>query len=185
MKKEYYIEDKNGAYFSEDGKKRWTKLTGRDLYEFFQTERGKKACFYEYVNEKGVLVGFEVCDAESASEIRVSKRHTQYVNDINAQYKYTVVPYDYIVTKDGESCGDEVIPDEDNDFLEEIAHNADICKLQQALRSLSDDEYELINSLYLSENRMSVRAYAKCLKVSHTAIIKRKNEIFEKIRKYF
>ena len=94
MKKEYYIEDTNGAFFSEDGKKRWSKLTGRDLYEFFQTERGKKACFYEYVNEKGVLVGFEVCDAESALEIGVSKRHTQYVNYRNAQYKYTVVPYD-------------------------------------------------------------------------------------------
>ena len=89
------------------------------------------------------------------------------------------------MTKDGESCGDEVIPDEDNDFLEEIAHKADICKLQQALRSLSDDEYELINALYLSEIRMSVRAYAKSQGVSHTAIVKRKNEIFEKIRNYF
>ena len=185
MKKEYYIEDKNGAYFSEDGKKRWTKLTGRDLYEFFQTERGKKACFYEYVNEKGVLVGFEVCDAESASEIRVSKRHTQYVNDINAKYNYIVVSYDYIATEDGESSGDEVIADEYSDFLEEVARKADVFKLHQALESLSDEEYELINALYLSEERMTVRAYAKTKGVSHTAIIKRKNEIFEKIRNYF
>ena len=33
MKKEYYIEDKNGAYFSEE-KKRWTRLTGGDIYVY-------------------------------------------------------------------------------------------------------------------------------------------------------
>ncbi len=46
MKKEFYIEDENGCYLSEDGKKRWTKLTGRELYDFLQTKRGKNAFFY-------------------------------------------------------------------------------------------------------------------------------------------
>lgn len=185
MKKEYYIEDKNGAYFSEDGKKRWSKLTGKELYEFLQTERGKNAFFYEYVNEQGIRVGFEIRDEKIESNCKASKRRTQYVNDINAKYNYIVVPYDYIATDDGESSGDEVIADEYSDFLEEVARKADVFKLHQALESLSDEEYELINALYLSEERMTVRAYAKTKGVSHTAIIKRKNEIFEKIRKYF
>lgn len=185
MKKEFYIEDENGSYLSEDGKKRWTKLTGRELYEFLQTERGKNAFFYEYVNEQGIRVGFEVRDEKTESKCKASKRRIQYVNDINAQYNYIVVPYDYIATEDGESSGDEVIADEYSDFLEGVAHKADVFNLHQALESLSDEEYELINALYLSEERMTVRAYAKTKGVSHTAIIKRRNEIFEKIRNYF
>lgn len=185
MKKEYYIEDENGSYLSEDGKKRWTKLTGRELYEFLQTERGKNTFFYEYVNEQGVRVGFEVTDEKVESNCKTSKRRIQYVNDINAKHNYIVVSYDYIATEDGESSGDEVIADEYSDFLEDIAHKADILRLNQVLESLSDEEYELINALYLSEDRMTVRAYAKTKGVSHTAIIKRKKEIFEKIRKYF
>lgn len=185
MKKEFYIEDENGRYLSEDGKKRWTKLTGRELYEFLQTERGKNAFFYEYVNEQGVRVGFEVTDKKIELNCKASKRRTQYVNDINARYNYIVVSYDYIATEDGESSGDEVIADEYSAFIEEVARKADVFNLHQALESLSDEEYELINALYLREERMTVRAYAKTKGVSHTAIIKRRNEIFEKIRNYF
>ena len=43
MIKVFYIEDKNGQYVSADGSKRWTRLTGQALYDFLQTERGKKA----------------------------------------------------------------------------------------------------------------------------------------------
>ena len=46
MIKVFYIEDKNGQYVSADGSKRWTRLTGQALYDFLQTERGKKTYFF-------------------------------------------------------------------------------------------------------------------------------------------
>ena len=45
MIKVFYIEDNNGQYVSADGSKRWTRLTGQALYDFLQTERGKKTYF--------------------------------------------------------------------------------------------------------------------------------------------
>ena len=46
MIKVFYIEDNNGQYVSADGSKRWTRLTGQALYDFLQTERGKKTYFF-------------------------------------------------------------------------------------------------------------------------------------------
>lgn len=54
MIKVFYIEDKNGQYVSADGSKRWTRLTGQALYDFLQTERGKKTYFFVDTDDNGV-----------------------------------------------------------------------------------------------------------------------------------
>ncbi len=109
-----------------------------------KSTKGKETCFYEYVNDKGIRVGFEISDENLLSRIRSSKRRSQYVYDTTVKYNYVVISYDYIETEDGESCGDEVIADDTSDFLEAIAYREDMLRLNSALEMLSDEEYELI-----------------------------------------
>ena len=64
MIKVFYIEDNNGQYVSADGSKRWTRLTGQALYDFLQTERGKKTYFFVDTDDNGVAIGVEITDKE-------------------------------------------------------------------------------------------------------------------------
>lgn len=57
--------------------------------------------------------------------------------------------------------------------------------LEVALDSLSDEEYQLIEMLYLCENPLSLRQVAECFDVSVSTIYKRKEKILEKMRKFW
>ena len=66
MIKVFYIEDNNGQYVSADGSKRWTRLTGQALYDFLQTERGKKTYFFVDTDDNGVAIGVDDAAAPAA-----------------------------------------------------------------------------------------------------------------------
>ena len=60
MSTEFYIKDKQGTYLSEDNDIRYRKLEGKELYEFLQTDEGKKKNFHIEVDENGDKLGIEV-----------------------------------------------------------------------------------------------------------------------------
>lgn len=76
-----------------------------------------------------------------------------------------------------------------SDFVEEeliedvIVDKAMLLILQEAMKELDRQEKELINDLYYKE--MPVRDAAKKRDISHVAIIKRRDKILDKLRKYF
>ncbi len=76
-----------------------------------------------------------------------------------------------------------------SDFVEEqlvedvIVDKAILLILQEAMKELDRQEKELINDLYYKE--MPVRDAAKKRDISHVAVIKRRDKILDKLRKYF
>ena len=52
--------------------------------------------------------------------------------------------------------------------------------LHTALSELNDEEREIINALYFREE--TIREVADIFKISHPALIKRKNKILEKLK---
>lgn len=76
-----------------------------------------------------------------------------------------------------------------SDFVEEqlvedvIVDKAMLLILQEAMKELDRQEKELINDLYYKE--MPVRDAAKKRDISHVAVIKRRDKILDKLRKYF
>ena len=82
MIKVFYIEDNNGQYVSADGSKRWTRLTGQALYDFLQTERGKKTYFFVDTDDNGVAIGVEIRNTELASNLKGDKNHGDYLKQV-------------------------------------------------------------------------------------------------------
>lgn len=78
----YYIENPNGKYPSEDGSRRFDKLSGKDAYAYLQTEEGKSKRFMKAndAEDDGDIVYVEVRKKDIPA-FRVDERREQYVND--------------------------------------------------------------------------------------------------------
>ena len=64
-----YIEDENGEVFSEDKKRRFTRLVGTEAYEYLKSAEGKNKVFFKTGTEEesGDLVLVEAPDNQKAS----------------------------------------------------------------------------------------------------------------------
>lgn len=75
------------------------------------------------------------------------------------------------------------------DFAEEeliedvIVDKAILLILQEAMKELNRQEQELINDLFYKE--LTVREVAKKEDISHVAVMKRRDKILDKLRKFF
>ena len=90
MIKVFYIEDNNGQYVSADGSKRWTRLTGQALYDFLQTERGKKTYFFVDTDDNGVAIGVEITNKDQQVMLETDKRRRRYVSESQKESGYSV-----------------------------------------------------------------------------------------------
>lgn len=185
MIKVFYIEDNNGQYVSADGSKRWTRLTGQALYDFLQTERGKKTYFFVDTDDNGVAIGVEIRNTELASNLKGDKNHGDYLKQVRDESGYITVSFDYFETEDGTSTGDEVIPNNDDSIENDVLRQFDLETLRRALDTLTEDEYALICALFLQDEPMTESEYANQKGTTQQAINKRKKAILKKLRNYF
>ena len=185
MIKVFYIEYKNGQYVSADGSKRWTRLTGQALYDFLQTERGKKTYFFVDTDDNGVAIGVAIRNTELASNLKGDKNHGDYLKQVRDESGYITVSFDYFETEDGTSTGDEVIPNDEDSIENDVLRQFDLETLRRALDTLTEDEYALICALYLQDEPMTESEYANQKGTTQQAINKRKKAILKKLRKYF
>lgn len=185
MIKVFYIEDKNGQYVSADGSKRWTRLTGQALYDFLQTERGKKTYFFVDTDDNGVAIGVEITDKKQQIAFESDKRRRRYLSESQKESGYITVSFDYFETEDGTSTGDEVIPNDDDSIEDDVLRQFDLETLRRALDTLTEDEYALICALFLQDNPLTTRDYAKQLGVQQTTVMRAKKRILDKLRNFF
>ena len=68
-----YIEDENGEVFSEDKKRRFTRLVGTEAYEYLKSAEGKNKVFFKTDTEEEsgdlVLVEYIFAGYESLLDI--------------------------------------------------------------------------------------------------------------------
>ena len=73
---------------------------------------------------------------------------------------------------------------EDAQMIEDIlCDKATLLILQEAMAELNEKEQELIKALYYKD--LTVREVAKEENISHVAVIKRRNKVLDKLKKYF
>lgn len=185
MIKVFYIEDKNGQYVSADGSKRWTRLTGQALYDFLQTERGKKTYFFVDTDDNGVAIGVEITNKDQQLVFETDKRRRRYVSESQKESGYITVSFDYFETEDGTSTGDEVIPNDDDSIEDDVLRRIDIETLRRALETLSEDEYALIRVLYLQKKPMTERELSRKTGIPQKTINDRKARILKKLKSFF
>ncbi|MBR3918470.1 MAG: hypothetical protein IKJ59_07015 [Clostridia bacterium] len=169
-------------------KPEWVEMTGKEFIEFKRNPENKHRKFAEYIDEyqESATIVMEVTQDSynrwhCEDVIRRRKRTERYV----AGYKE--------ISMDEEICGQniedftlhDVIADESVDVEKDVINLCEINHLREIFKKLSPEEMELIEALYLSENPMTERDYAKKIGLCHSGLHKRKIMVLKKIKKFF
>lgn len=110
----FFIEDKNGNYFSADGKRRFIRLKGKAAYDYLKSPNGRGKRFYrlsaEEETEEDVFIEIP---SSKIGHIRKAERRTQYVADCKKESgRYEISLYALEANDHGERCsGEELIED--------------------------------------------------------------------------
>ena len=186
MSKTFFIEDPNGTILSTDGQRRFSKLDGKAGYEFVHTAEGKGRRFLELVDleDEDNILKIEV-PSYGMKGFRQDERHEQYVADTARKYDYSILSLNSGENEDSEETLDAFIADENVDVERDALHQCDLETLRKALRTLSEEELALITALYLRDEPMTEREYAKEKNLAPMTIHDRKIRILAKLKKYF
>ena len=184
----YYIENENGTFLSEDGTRRFMKLSGKAAYDFLQTEEGRKKRFMKTsAHEDGGEEEYVEVTTGCMRKHRRDERREQYVSDcIEESGRITISLY---AMEDDDTVdyasGEELIADPDLDVESEALRKIEIETLRKALKTLTEDETRLISALYYRIPAMTEDEYAKATGITQQAVSKKKRAVLEKIRKFF
>ncbi len=184
----YYVKNENGKYLSADGKTSYSKICGRAAYTYLKSDEGKCKRFVKISEVDEIDEVFIEINAESIPAFRKDERREQYVRDSKRESGIIVISI-YACEGQGDdddrASGEELIADEDTDLEAEALKQIDLDTLRKALKTLDEDEMELINTLFLSKYPMTASKYARRKGVSESTIHRQKFEIFEKIKTFF
>jgi len=186
MSKIYFIEDNFGEFASEDGKRKFKKISGKRAYDYLQSEEGRSKRFMKTEDDNGDEINVEIPE-NFLKTARVIERREQYQRDTAEEFASVPLSLDEALDGDSDdsiTLGD-TIADESADVFEEVVKKVNLETLRKALKSLSEEEYDLIYHLYLKEDTLSEREYAKLLGLTQKAINFRKSDILWKLKKFF
>ncbi len=185
----YYYEDQNGKYSSHTDARRFSRVSGKEAYTYLKSAEGKAKRFMKANDyEDGGDEVFVEIPAEYIKDYRQGERREQYVNDIREDAGFTEISL-YAMQGGGNPndllSGEELIADESVDVVAEVMHKMELETLRKALLSLSEDEYQLIYDLFLSDPPMKETDIARKLRKTQQMINKDKNRILKKLRNFF
>lgn len=181
----YFIEDKNGNYFSADGKRRFIRLKGKAAYEYLKSPKGRGKRFYKLSAEEEMEDEvFVEIPSSKTKRIRKGERRTQYVADCQRESgRHEISLYALEANEHGERCtGEELIEDVDIDVEGAAIHKIELEKLYQAVQSLSKEEQELVARLY-SKEPVTITDLSKEWNVHYSTISRRHNAILRKLKR--
>ena len=181
--KVFYVIDENGELYSEDGEVRYKELRGKELHDYLESDIGASKFFSTDTDEEGNTIGVEI-SPKYIAECERERLHSRYLREVSE--KYITVSLEMNVGEELEDMLESFISDEESeDIFETVSKREMIRGVRKILPSLDKEEYEILNSLILSEDRMTLREYAEYLEVHFTTVDYRLKEILKKIEKTF
>jgi len=183
MSKQYFVwKDPNCNGINPE----WLELGAMEFYHFVNRPENKGRHFVtlgdDGEEEAGILVLEATLDVYKDWH-KKSKAAARRASS-NAAYKRVVVSlYDYIPESENLTYED-VIPSDDESVEDLALKELDFQMLRDVLKTLSDEEMEIINALYLyNHEELSERAIAKKLGLPQKSLNNIKRRIFKKIKK--
>ena len=184
----YYIENDNGGFASADGTRRFIKLSGKEALDYLRTEEGSKKRFMRTSrHEDGGEDEFVEVTPEYLKQHRREERRKQYVSDCIENSEIITISLYAMQADENDDIisGEELIADPAVDVEEQALLEIRLEMLRRALKTLTDEELQLIQALYLGKNECSERKLAAEMGLSQVAIHKRKKAVLEKLKKFF
>ena len=186
-------------YAWKDGKKsednqEWVEITKDDLINICRKNRNLKEeerrYFYQLPElEDGDYYLFLECTYEQYKRSRAERyKRIKEIKDLEELERddklYHMVSLDALIEDgSGGSCTlHDLVPDPDAMFEDNLIISMDV---HAALPTLTSDELEVIESLYLSNNTVSEKELAKKMSVPRRTLGYRKEKILKKLKVFF
>ena len=183
----YYFENENGTFFSEDGKRRFIRLSGKEAYAYIREHKTEDVYFVQTVTdetEEGEKVFVEV-PKSSVSVYRSGTYHAQYLSKMRKKKRYRLVSlYHPTEESDGTAVVDKY-GDDGHSVEDAVIREINLEILRRALKSLTDAELKIVRSLYLDENPMSERQLSRIMDIPVTTLDYRKKLVLKKLKNFF
>jgi|GEM_PF-303862 len=179
MRKIYLV--KKNPELPADGNN-WLVMNSFEFRNFIQTPEGQKrrdrfgqldACSVD-----DVIIIAE-CGTETAKQWRSEKDRHDYLVSIENQSGITVFSYNTQTTTEDDMSGEELLVDQDCSVIDAILKKEEKNTLYAAVAKLSPAEINLMTSLYLCDDPIGQREYARRHQKNARAISFYKREGFE------
>jgi hypothetical protein len=161
----------------------WQEISGKEFFALVRSLKNKDRYFIKLQSMDGDdadrAIFIEATEADYLDWKR-EKNHTDYLR--KGRKMITVISYHSLESDDGECFGEELLPTPNGDV---DAQYVNALLFEAALASLSDEEYRLVEFLYLSNRRRSVRDYEQVTGVSKSTISRRQKAVLEKLKNFF
>ena len=184
MSTKFYIKDENGIYLSVDGKTRYSKLEGDELYMFLMSEEGKKRSFHVDTDENGDKIGIEG-EPDKVRELDRINRRERYLNTVKLECNVTFVSGNMPVEDTDYAELFDTIEDESQDLDKMLTAQEELNTLRKAIQSLNPQEKKLLYYLFFKTEPLTEQQVADKLGISQQAVSKRKKALFVKIKNFF
>ena len=165
----------------------WQEISGQDFYTLVNSPEGKSRFFIKLDSadtESGDGAIFMESSKTDYEKWRTEKNHSDYIGRQQRKSGYQVISYHAMETDDSYS-GEEVIEDTGTNIESDFIKSVEQGLLKEALEQLSEDEYHLLEYLYLSGDKGTVRGYATMTGIPRATVQDRKTAILKKIKNIF
>lgn len=179
MSKIYYVLDQNGEFPSEDGSMRYRELRGQALYDYLQSEEGRKKLFDRMVDDEGNEIGIELHNEDIRRQYAKERRRKCYLERMIEEDELTFLPYG----KNGTEVDEESIIDESADIEAKLFEAVLIKEVRIVFDRLTEEEQTLLEALVMGENRITTTAYGQIKGIPQQTVCYRKNALLKKLKK--
>jgi len=170
LNKKFYVKRDPHAHSE---KIEWIELTGREFYRLIVAPENKDRYFIDF--EEYMI---ETTKTEYA-RWRKEKDHTDYLREQEVGWT-TISLYSTDITESAN--GEDVIADEATDVETQVMNALEQASLRRALDGLDEKSYQLLHSLYLSENRKTQRELADEYGICLSALWERAQKIKKNLK---
>ena len=168
----------------------WIEMNSFEFEQFVHTPEGRERRYnfgrLDACSEDDAIIYIE-CGVEKAKEWESEINRRKYIQKVKKACDVTVCSYSTLISDDypfETYSGEQYLEDTDYDLEEIVMKKLDLERLHDALKTLSQEQMDLICALYLRDEPMSVSQYASVLGISKNAVQCRKNVVLKKLRKF-
>ena len=162
----------------------WQEITGQEFLALVRSPESNERYFVKLFSES--TDGRDGCFVMESTKTeylkwKKEKRHREYLRDSNPGY--TQISYHALESNDS-YYGEELLRDENCDVEAKCFAKFEVEAIRTAIAKLDDDERQIIEYFYLSENRGTVRGYEKLTGIPKSTVNRRRVAVLLKLKKF-
>ena len=183
MKKVYLVKKNPEAPAEKDN---WTVMNGYEFAMFMKTPEGiRRSKSFGRLDGCGKddLVIIAECGIDMAKEWQIERDHKVYLDKFRKRAGYTVFSYQGIENESGDGLtGEDLLLDENMNTEETVIFRLMQESLKAAVLSLTPEDQDLIEKLFLADHPLTELEYADSIGSSRNRIHDRKRTVLRKLR---